>query len=189
MTELNNELTLSLTQADCLFSPEQVQAAIARMAQAISLDLAQSNPLVFSVMNGGLVLTGHLVTQLGFPLEISYLHATRYRDKTYGTELEWKTYPQQSIAGRTVLIVDDIHDEGHTLAAIVEHCHSLAVADVKVAVLIEKTHDRKAKPHWQPDYIGLHCQDRYVFGFGMDYKGYWRNAPGIYAVKEAASKG
>ncbi len=178
-----SELKQALEQADCLFSPNQVQQAISQMAASISQDLEDSNPIVFSVMNGGLVLTGHLVTQLGFPLEISYLHATRYRDKTYGTDLEWRSYPQQSIAGRTVLIVDDIHDEGHTLAAIVAHCQEQGVAEVKVAVLIEKEHQRKAKPDWQPDYVGLVCPDRYVFGFGMDYKGYWRNAPGIYAVK------
>ena len=85
--------------------------------------------------------------------------------------------------GRNILIVDDIYDEGHTLAAIIKHCVEEDVASLKVAVLLDKIHDRKAKADYHPDYVGLDCEDRYVFGVGMDYKGYWRNAPGIYAVK------
>ncbi len=172
-----------MNEADELFSEAQVEQAISEMATKIEADLADKNPIVFSVMNGGLVLTGKLVTKLGFPLEVSYLHATRYRDKTSGADLEWRAYPAQSLKGRTILVVDDIYDEGATLGAIVDHCREEGVAEIHIAVLVNKEHDRKARPDIVPDYTGLVCEDRYVFGFGMDYKGYWRNAPGIYAVK------
>jgi hypoxanthine phosphoribosyltransferase len=155
------------------------------MAADITEQLAEKNPIVFSVMNGGMVLTGKLVTKLGFPLEISYLHATPYRNDTTAADLQWRSYPQQPLQGRTILICDDIYHEGHTLGAIVEHCKELGVGEIYIAVLGDKQHDRKARRHIIPDYIGLQCEDRYVFGYGMDYKGYWRNAPDIFAVKEA----
>lgn len=183
MISIPSDIRQVRNEADCLYTEAEVERAIDTMAVAISRDLADKNPIVFSVMNGGLVLTGKLVTKLGFPLEISYLHATRYRDKTRGADLEWRTYPQQSLKDRAILIVDDIYDEGSTLGAIADHCHAEGVCQMHIAVLVDKQHDRKARPDIVPDYIGLQCEDRYVFGYGMDYKGYWRNAPGIYAVK------
>lgn len=183
MSDLPAEIRQVMEEADCLFTEQQVEAAIDQMALNISKDLNGKNPIVFSVMNGGLVLTGKLVTKLGFPLEISYLHATRYRNETRGSELDWKAFPAQSLKGRTILIVDDIYDEGATLGAIVDHCLKQQVKEIHMAVLVDKQHDRKARPDIKPDYIGLVCADRFVFGYGMDYKGYWRNAPGIYAVK------
>jgi len=172
-----------MNDADCLFTESQVERAIDNMASDITSELATKNPIVFSVMNGGMVLTGKLVTKLGFPLEISYLHATRYHNSNTPGELEWKTYPQQSLEGRSILIVDDIYDEGATLGAIVDHCKEKNVGEIHIAVLVDKQHDRKKRRDIVPNYIGLQCEDRYVFGYGMDYESYWRNAPGIYAVK------
>jgi hypoxanthine phosphoribosyltransferase len=184
MSHIPEEIRQVYAEADCLFTENDVERAIDDMARAISFELEDSNPIIFSVMNGGLVLTGKLVTQLGFPLEISYMHATRYRGETTGSaKLDWISYPQQPLKGRSILIVDDIYDEGTTLGAIVDYCRENDVKDIKIAVLLDKQHNRKARPDIVPDYIGLDCQDRYVFGYGMDYKGYWRNAPGIYAVK------
>ncbi len=183
MNTVPDEIQTVMDEADCLYNEAQIEAAIDVMAKDISRDLEGTNPIVFTVMNGGLVLTGKLVTKLGFPLEISYLHATRYRNSTTGRELDWKAFPAQPLKGRNILIVDDIYDEGHTLAAIIDHCVKEDVGSVKVAVLLDKIHNRKATADYHPDYVGLDCEDRYVFGFGMDYKGYWRNASGIYAVK------
>jgi hypoxanthine phosphoribosyltransferase len=172
-----------MAQADCIYPEAEVEAAIARVAVAINADLAQSNPLVFCVMNGGLIFSGKLLPKLNFPLELSYLHATRYRNETSGGELFWKAKPEVSIVDREVLIIDDILDEGHTLGAIIDFCQHAGAAKVHIAVLIDKTHERKARPDLKAEYIGLPCIDRFLFGYGMDYKGYWRNAPGIYAVK------
>lgn len=183
MTAIPENIRQVYAEADCLYTESEVEKAIDNMARQISFDLEDANPIVFSVMNGGLVLTGQLATKLGFPLEISYLHATRYRGETRGSTLDWISFPVPEIKDRTILIVDDIYDEGATLGAIVDFCKEKQAADIKVAVLLDKHHDRKARPDIVPDYIGLTCQDRYVFGYGMDYKGYWRNAPGIYAVK------
>lgn len=172
-----------MAEADCLYSNEQIEAAITRVAGEINAQLGDRNPVVFCVMNGGLIFAGKLLTQLDFPLELSYLHATRYRNETSGGELFWKAKPEISFIDRDVLIIDDIYDEGHTLSAIIDFCRHAGARQVHTAVLIDKTHDRKARPDLKADFIGLPCEDRYIFGYGMDYKGYWRNAAGIFAVK------
>jgi hypoxanthine phosphoribosyltransferase len=172
-----------MAEADCLYSNAEVEVAIDTMAAAINSEMAESNPVVFCVMNGGLIFSGKLLPKLSFPLELSYLHATRYRNETSGGELFWKAKPEISFIDRDVLIIDDILDEGHTLGAIIDFCRHAGARNVRIAVLVDKTHDRKARPDLKADYVGMPCVDRYVFGYGMDYKGYWRNAPGIYAVK------
>ena len=170
-------------EADCLYDDEQVEAAIQRMGREITASLGDSNPLVFCVMNGGLVITGKLLTEMPFPLEASYVHATRYRDQLTGSTLDWKVRPTQDVTGRTVLIIDDILDEGHTLDAIVDFCKDAGAERVLTAVLVDKKHNRKARPDLKADFCGLEIVDRYIFGYGLDYKGYWRNAKGIYALK------
>ncbi|WP_150304157.1 hypoxanthine-guanine phosphoribosyltransferase [Pseudomonas saliphila] len=172
-----------MAEADCLFTETQVRAAMDNMAAEINARLAGSNPIVYSVMNGGLIIAGQLATRLSFPLELSYLHATRYRNKLSGGELFWKARAEHSLVDRTVLILDDILDEGHTLAAIVEYCRDAGASNVLTAVLLDKKHDRKAYPGMRADFTGMDVEDRYIFGFGLDYKGYWRNAPGIFALK------
>ncbi|MBB3232215.1 MULTISPECIES: hypoxanthine-guanine phosphoribosyltransferase [Halomonas] len=172
-----------MDSADCLIDQEQVERALDRMADAITRDLGDKLPVFYCVMNGGLITTGHLLTRLGFPLEVDYLHATRYRGGTRGGELFWRVSPEIPMAGRHVVIVDDILDEGTTLAAILDYCRQAGAASITTAVLVDKRHDRKAVPDLKADYCSLEVVDRYVFGFGMDYKGYWRNAPGIFAPK------
>lgn len=178
------EIKRAYAEADCLATPEQVSATLDRMAMEIGARLAEANPLIYCVMNGGLVFAGRLISRLDFPLEVSYLHATRYGHKLAGdTLLDWRVRPSQDLKGRTVLIIDDILDEGRTLAAIVEYCRMEGAAEVLSAVLVHKLHQRKARPEMRADFSGLDIEDRYLFGCGMDYKGYWRNAPGIYALK------
>lgn len=172
-----------MAEADILFTEQEVEAAIDRVAQQINQQLFYSNPIVFCVMNGGLIFSGKLLTKLTFPLEQSYLHASRYRNETSGGELFWKAKPEVSFMDREVLIIDDILDEGHTLSAIIDFCKRSGASKVHTAVLMDKKHDRKARPDLKADFVGLYCEDRYIFGYGMDYKRYWRNAAAIYAVK------
>ena len=177
------ELNQVMAEADCLVDEARVHQAIQSMANKISGQLSASNPLLLCVMNGGLILTGQLLTQLKFPVQAEYIHATRYRQETTGGILEWKVRPDVDMNGRTVIIVDDILDEGTTLCAIADYCKAHGAEEVLTAVLVDKQHDRKARQGLKADFTGLEVEDRFLFGFGMDYKGYWRNAPGIYAVK------
>jgi Hypoxanthine-guanine phosphoribosyltransferase len=172
-----------LSEADCLHDAGAVQAAYDRLAAAISAEYATLDPLVMCVMNGGLHATSEITQRLRFPFEIDYLHATRYRGATSGGGLVWKVQPKPDrINGRHVLVIDDILDEGHTLVAIRDGLAEFRPASLKVAVLAQKLHDRRA-PRAHAEFIGLAVEDRYVFGCGMDYKEYWRQLPAIYAVR------
>lgn len=170
--------------ADCLFSHEEVEQAISNVATELNCRFNDSVPLVMPVMNGGLIFAGKLLTQLNFPLQVDYIHATRYRDKTSGGDIQWRVKPSESVKGRDIILVDDILDEGHTLVAIQDYLNQQGVSSITTVMLLDKHHDRKAIPAMQADIVGLVCEDRYVFGYGMDYKGYWRNANGIFALKE-----
>lgn len=172
-----------MEEADLLASQDEVTRAIERMAVEITERLRDEQPLVLCVMNGGLIIAGQLLPRLHFPLEIDYAQATRYGNETTGGGLTWKAMPQRDMAGRTVLLLDDILDEGMTLDSLAHYCREQGARDVLLAVLVEKLHLRKVKPGMRADFSGLEVGDRFLFGYGLDYKGYWRNAPGIYAVK------
>jgi len=170
-----------LDEAD-LIVPESVAAeAVRRVAGEISAALADSNPLVLSVMGGAVIFTGQLLPRLLFPLEFDYLHVTRYGDTTTGGELSWIVAPRANIAGRTVLVVDDILDEGITLAAVKRRLLEQGARECCIAVFADKELGRE-KPV-RADFVGVRLPNRYVFGFGMDVKGAWRNLPAVYAVK------
>lgn len=179
----SEEINSVLTDADLLATQAEVEAAIGRMAEEITAELKEADPILICVMNGGLIFSGQLLTRLPFPLEIDYIHATRYGHETSGSGLNWIVKPQLELTGRTVLLLDDILDEGVTLAAIADYCRQQGAARVLMAVLVEKLHLRKVTPGMRADYTGIEIGDRFLFGYGLDYKGYWRNAPGIYAVK------
>ncbi len=168
--------------ADLLHSEQEVEAAIDKMAQEINIALADRNPLLLCVMNGGIPTFGKLLTRLTMPLTIDAIDASRYQNQTSGGIIEWLVKPETPLKGRTILIVDDILDEGITLEAIYSYCRGQGAAAVYSAVLVDKILDHE-KPV-TADFIGLEVENRYLFGYGMDYKGYLRNAPGIYACKE-----
>lgn len=177
------ELERVMAEAECLADEATVHAALDRMAAAISERLADALPVVLTVMTGAVIPAGLLLARLRFPLETDYVHATRYRGATTGAELHWLARPSRSLAGRTVLVVDDILDTGLTLAAIVDWCREQGAAAVHTAVLCEKPAAREPGGLASADFTGLQLPNRYVFGFGLDYQEFLRNAPGIYAVK------
>jgi hypoxanthine phosphoribosyltransferase len=172
----------TLQTAEPVCSGAAVAQAIARIAREITARLGASFPLVLAVMRGSVVFAGQLLPQLDFPLEFDYLDVTRYRDATTGGAVFWRITPGESVAGRIVLVLDDILDEGHTLAAVRAKLLEAGAARVYCAVLAHKDIGR-ARPV-TPDFVGVTVPDRYVFGFGMDVQGAWRNLPGIYALKE-----
>lgn len=174
-----------LDDAQLVCGPETVQAALARVADDITVRLADRHPLVLVVMGGAVVFGGQLLPRLRFPLDLDYIHATRYRGTTSGGEIEWKVRPRADVRDRVVLVVDDILDEGHTLAAIRAALIDMGAKEVLNAVFCEKQL-AVAKP-LAADFVGVTVPDRYVFGFGMDVNGAWRNLPAIYAVGPAGA--
>ncbi len=181
--DLGEECASVLRRADQLYSEQEVEAAYDRMAERITAVMGGHRPVVLSVMIGGLVPTAHLIKRMAFPLELDYLHATRYHGETSGGDLVWRVSPGIPLAGRTVLVIDDIVDEGHTLAAILDALRAQGPRELYSAMLLEKRHDRRVAG-LEPSFVGLSVEDRYVFGCGMDYKGYLRQLAGVYAVGE-----
>ena len=169
-------------EADLIHSPEAVEAAIEKMGREITAVLSDKNPVILCLMIGGIIPTGKLLPLLNFPLQVEYIHATRYRGETRGGELYWIRKPTISLQDRHVLIVDDILDEGTTLMAMVKECKNSQAKTIRTAVLADKqlVKERNFK---KADFTGVTVPDRYLFGYGMDYKEYLRNAPGIFAVK------
>jgi hypoxanthine phosphoribosyltransferase len=177
-----NKIQDVLDKAECLYDMKAIEGALDNMAAAVTEKLKNSNPLVLSVMIGALIPAGYLLPRLNFPLEVDYIHATRYRSTTRGGDLHWLVEPRQSLKDRVILVVDDIMDGGLTLAAIIDYCNQAGAKEVFTAVMVNKIRQREPGVNFSPDFVGLEVNDRYVFGFGLDYKEYLRNAPGIYAV-------
>lgn len=173
-------------EAKCLYPVAAVDAQIERLAGEVNQVYRSLNPIVICIMTGGVVFCGKLLPCLNFPMQFDYAHATRYNSTTEGTVLEWKMMPSLDLSGRHVLIIDDIYDVGETLAGVVDACKTLGAASVKSAVLVNKKHPRKFNADFHADFVALETGDFYLFGYGMDYKGYLRNAPGIFAVTAAA---
>ena len=171
-----------LAEAEEIIPATEVNLAVRRVAAEIRVALADRHPMVLSVMGGAVVFTGQLLPLLHFPIDFDTIHVTRYGAATQGSELIWKLKPRDNVTGRTVLIVDDILDEGHTLAAIRQMVLDLGAREVYCAVFADKEIGR-AKPI-KADFVGLSVPNRFVFGFGMDVDGAWRNLPSIYAMKE-----
>jgi hypoxanthine phosphoribosyltransferase len=178
----NQQARDTLADAELLFSADQVQAALVHVAKEINATLADQHPLVLSVMGGAVIFTGQLLPMLDFPLDFDYLHVSRYGNEKQGGELHWKVAPRENVKGKVVLVLDDILDEGHTLQAIKQRVMELGATKFYCAVFADKVNG-KAKPI-RADFVGMELPNRFVFGFGMDIHGAWRNLPAIYAVRQ-----
>lgn len=181
MIERHQEASKVLNSATLLHDERAVDRACARLASDISARCRGKNPLVMPVMMGGMFAAAEIMRRLDFPFEMDYLHASRYRDATAGGELVWKVMPAATLKDRVVVVIDDILDEGHTLLAVEQALRAQQPAELIIAVLVEKNTPKRVAGI-QVDMAGLKVEDHYVFGSGMDYKGYWRQLPGIYAV-------
>ncbi|WP_347329604.1 hypoxanthine-guanine phosphoribosyltransferase [Marinimicrobium locisalis] len=172
-----------LQEATCLHDQASLHHALDRLATDIERTLTGEDPLlVLTVMNGGLVTAGQLLTRLPMALETDYIHASRYGQATEGGALRWVHRPETPLKGRRVLVVDDILDRGLTLSALVDYVRREGARSVHTVALVQKA--LAQPPAVEADFVGLTVPDRFVFGFGMDWRGLWRNAPGIYIAPE-----
>ncbi len=169
-----------------IFDAATVSNAVATVAATLNDRFDQpgdeSFPLVLGVMGGAVVFVGQLLPQLRFPLEFDYIHVSRYGDDDQGGKVVWKVIPRPNVAGRTIIVLDDILDEGETLAQVKQRLLDMGAAEVIITVFADKAIKRK-KPV-KADIIGLTIPDEFVVGFGMDVYGYWRNLPGLWAIRK-----
>jgi hypoxanthine phosphoribosyltransferase len=181
VTDLN-ELKSMQENAVCLHTIEEIETAINKVAKEMNEQLVGKNPLFLCVMNGAVIFMGHLVTRLNFPLQMDYVHASRYQGEMNGGKLCWFSKPSVPLKGRTVILVEDILDTGATLASIKQYCHEQEAEAVYMAALIDKDHPRVEGGVEKCDFTGLYVEDKFLIGYGLDYQGYFRNLPGIFAV-------
>jgi len=167
-----------------LFDAEQVRGAYDRMAETLNRRLPDSEILLLAVMNGGMFPACELARRIKRRLRIDYVHATRYRGATEGAAVQWLHWPELPPQDRTVVLVDDIFDEGHTLAAIRQRLPS--GYEVHTVTLVRKMHRRGLARDWV-DIHGLDVEDVYVFGCGMDYRENFRELTEIWALAESSA--
>ncbi|MEC7875806.1 MAG: hypoxanthine-guanine phosphoribosyltransferase [Pseudomonadota bacterium] len=173
-----------LKEAELLYTTSEINEVIDDISVAITSELEKTNPIIIPIMIGGLIMAGQLIPKLNFPLQIDYAHATRYAGGVHGGKLTWLKKPDKSLIGRTILLVDDILDEGVTLSEIIKYCYSNGAKNVLTAVLVQKVLGNK-EFNQNIDFVGVSVPNVYVFGYGMDYCEYHRNAAGIYAVRKS----
>lgn len=169
-------------RATLLVSKETIDAAFIRLAHEVTQVLEHANPVVITLMSGGLFTTSELCLRLNFPLEMDYIHATRYDGKTSGHEIKWRKEPSVNLHNRNVLLVDDILDGGITLKHARDYCEGKGAQAVYTLALLDKVSARLPEGLKKADFTGLEVPNEYVFGYGLDYHNYLRNVPGIYAV-------
>ena len=165
-----------------LYSARDVARALDRMAAALTPALQHANPVVLAVMHGGAFTALELCKRFRFAYEFDYVHVTRYRGATRGGGLAWLVRPRRALAGRTVLVVDDVLDHGKTLRALDRELERIGVEKRLSAVLVVKRVALASRP--SVTVTGLTVDDVYVFGSGMDYRGYWRGLAGIHAIAD-----
>ena len=171
--------------ADPIVDSGTLNAAVVGLARKVSEQYTNEPVVLWCVLRGGIVVTGLLLPHVRSAMTLDYVHATRYVQNEGGSDIQWVNKPEKDMRGKHVLICDDIFDEGLTLQAIVEYARTLKPLSVRSLVLCNKNHQRKPYA-FKPDFVGLDVPDRYVFGSGMDFNGWWRNAPGIWALKSDA---
>lgn len=179
---LSKNLAEIHNRATCLYSKQSVDTALDGMAQTMSKRLVNSDPVFLCILIGGIVPLGNLLPRLDFQLEINYIHVSSFNLDNKAGELLWKAEPTIDLSGRTVVIVDDILDTGTTLKAALDYCMMKGAKEVLTAVLLDKRKPRKPGGVAEADFKALTIEDRFVYGYGLDYSEYMRNAPGIYAV-------
>ncbi len=183
MIKIPEDIRVIYEKATCIHSREAVEHALDDMALAISKEVSEVYPVFLCVVVGGIIPLGNLLTRIIFPLEINYIHATRYRGALVGSDLIWQAKPTCSLKDKVVVIVDDILDSGLTLSEIIRYCEEQGAKKVLTAVLVDKHHARQPGGLKKADFTGLVVDGHhYVFGYGMDYRNYLRNAPGIFAI-------
>lgn len=170
-----------LAKAELVFDEVCCEVKLKELATRVTEKLSDEFPLIVALMNGAAVFAGKLLPLLNFPLQFESIQVSRYRNELKGSNLEWQYPPQGDlIKSRTVLLLDDVLDEGHTLLAVRKKILSLGAKACYSAVFVEKILN-VAKPI-SADFVALQAPNCYLFGYGMDVKGYWRNLPAVYAL-------
>lgn len=164
-----------------LVTERQIDEAVNELAAQLTDEVGDRDPLLVGVLIGAFVFMADLVRALDFPLEVDFLNASSYGDGTDPGALEIVSDLTCDVAGRDVVIVDDICDTGQTLRALVLMLRDRGAASVRSCCLLDKPERRTCD--FEPDYVGVSIPDRFVVGYGLDYAGGCRNLPCVGVLR------
>jgi hypoxanthine phosphoribosyltransferase len=173
-----------LEHSTLLADRKQVEAAVEKMAAAVNAFYGDREIVLLIVMTGAVLPAAWLAAKLKMPLQMDFVHATRYSGQTAGGEIEFRVPPRLNLEGKDVLVVDDIFDIGLTLQMIERYCQTRGARTVNSAVLVRKIHDRETTGE-EPAFVGMDIEDRYIFGCGMDIYEHWRHLDEIRALQDS----
>ena len=165
------------------FIPEEkILTEVARVAGEINRDLAGTNPLFISVLNGSFMFTADLMKHLTMPCEVSFVKLASYEGTSSTGKVKELVGLGDDITGRTVVIVEDIVDTGLTMKQLVETLRARGPKDIKIATLLVKPD--KLKVELDINYVAMNIPNDFIVGYGLDYDGLGRNYRDIYTVIE-----
>jgi len=180
MTEINpREILKSST---LIADKQEVAAAVKFLGETVNAHYGDREIILLIVMTGAVMPAAWLASELKMPVQMDFVHATRYAGQTEGGEIEFRVPPRLNLEGHDVLIIDDIYDIGLTLQMIEGYCESRGARSVNSAVLVRKIHDRETTGQL-PSFIGMEVEDKYIFGCGMDVYENWRHLDEIRALE------
>jgi len=164
-----------------LLTEREIHAAVDQLARRLNDDYAQAPLTLIGVMTGSFVFMADLIRLLQMPLRVGVVQASSYRGGTLPGKLAINAEMMPDIAGRDVLLVDDIFDTGHTLVEVLRLMHELQPTSIRTAVLLLK--EGRQEVAQQPDYVAFRIPDAFVVGYGLDYQDQYRNLSYIASLE------
>jgi hypoxanthine phosphoribosyltransferase len=166
-----------------LFDEATIHRRLDELAARISDDYADRELTVVAILNGSVILLADLLRRIPLPLKLDCLSVASYHGATKSVgELKFREVSLPDIAGRHVLILDDILDSGVTLAMVRQKLEAAGPLSVRICVLLKKNRDRVRSV--EPDYVGFEIADEFVVGYGLDYMERYRNLPCIGVLRK-----
>jgi hypoxanthine phosphoribosyltransferase len=164
-----------------VISPETIQARVKELARELSQDFAGQEPVLLGVLKGCFIFLSDLARQLSVPAQIDFVRLASYgHSDTSSGRVEMTKAPEMDLAGRPVVVVEDIVDTGLTLAWLKKHLEEQQPSVVKICVLVDKAERRQID--LELDYVGFKVPKGFLVGYGLDFDEGYRCLPGIYEL-------
>ena len=165
---------------ELLVPADEIECAIDRVAVQLNVELRNVSPVFICVMKGGLPFTWDLMKRINLDVELDFVRVNRYNNSTPG-EVKFERDVTIDLSDRTVVLIDDILDEGVTLEFLVDRYRQKA-RSVHTCVLVDKNINASRSIH--ADHAAVECPNLFLVGRGMDFNGRYRQLPAIYALQE-----
>ncbi len=165
-----------------LFEEPAIHRRLDQIAAQISKDYRDRELTVIAVLNGSLIFIADLLRRIPLPLKLDCLSVASYHGKAQTSqEVIFKQVGLPDVADRNILLLDDILDSGHTLAAIREKLKTANPRSIRICVLLSKKKERTRQV--DADYVGFEIEDEFVVGYGLDFMEQYRNLPYIGVLR------